>query len=79
VRQRLARLIDGLASDPRPAGSRALRLPDSNPAPDWSLHRLRLDDWRVIYAIHEPLAEVVVLRLRRRPPYDYEDLERLLA
>jgi mRNA interferase RelE/StbE len=43
------------------------------------VRRLRLDKWRVVYAITEEDKAVDVLAVRKRPPYDYSDLEKLLA
>jgi len=43
------------------------------------VRRLRLDDWRIIYTVNEELRQVQVLTIRRRPPYDYSDLEALLG
>ncbi len=43
------------------------------------VRRLRLEQWRVIYIIDEAWTEVGVLAVRKRPPYNYEDLAVLLA
>ena len=43
------------------------------------LRRLRLDRLRIVYAISDKERIVDVLAVRKRPPYDYSDLERLLA
>jgi mRNA interferase RelE/StbE len=75
VRQRIRRAIDGLARNPRPDGSKAL----STPEPERELRRLRLDRWRIVYAITEAEEAVDILAVRRRPPYDYGDLEALVA
>ncbi len=75
VRQRARRAVDGLAANPRPSGSRRLRLPRL----DLSVWRLRLDKWRILYAISEADKAVDVLAVRTRPPYDYGDLGRLLS
>jgi len=37
-----------------------------------------LDRWRIIYVIDEVDLRVHVLAVRKRPPYDYGDLEQLL-
>lgn len=82
VRHRIGRGIDGLAQDPRPAKSRQLRLAE-DPAPDdlaaWEVRRLRVESYRIVYAISEAWKEVAVLAVEKRPPYDYDDLERLVA
>jgi mRNA interferase RelE/StbE len=75
VRQRVRRAVDALAANPRPHRSRMLDVPDLWP----ELHRLRLDRWRIVYAISEEERVVDVLAVRKRPPYDYGDLENLLA
>ena len=74
MRQRVRRAIGALADNPRPAGSKELDIPDI----ESELHRLRLNRWRIVYAITEADKAVDVLAVRRRPPYDYEDLEKLL-
>lgn len=42
------------------------------------LRRIRLDSWRLVYAVSSSENWVWVLAVRRRPPYDYEDLEGLV-
>lgn len=81
VRQRIRRQIDRLAHDPRPPKSRQLQFPESVPdvaRESWEVRRVRIEDWRVIYGIHEGRKEVAVLKVAQRPPYRYEDLEQLL-
>jgi mRNA interferase RelE/StbE len=63
-----------LAENPRPAKSKALNLPDL----PVEVRRLRLERWRIIYAITVADDAVDVLAVRKRPPYDYGDLENLL-
>jgi mRNA interferase RelE/StbE len=75
MRQRVKRAVRALADDPRPSGSRTLDVPDF----DRELRRLKLDNWRVVYAVTEAEAAVDVLAVRKRPPYDYGDLETLLS
>jgi mRNA interferase RelE/StbE len=74
IRQRVKRSIGDLAVDPRPAHSKALNVPEL----DCELRRLRVDRWRVVYAVTEDDKTVDILALRKRPPYDYGDLESLL-
>jgi mRNA interferase RelE/StbE len=74
VRQRVKRAIRELADKPLPKGSRELDLPDFENNLCW----LRLDNWRVIYAVTESENTVDVLAVRKRPPYDYGDLQDLL-
>ena len=75
VRQRVRRALDAFADNPRPPGSKKLDLPEL----DCNLWRLRLDKWRIVYAISEAEKAVDVLAIRKRPPYDYGDLGKLLS
>jgi mRNA interferase RelE/StbE len=45
---------------------------------DRQLFRIRLVNWRIIYAVTESENAVDVLAVRKRPPYDYGDLGQLL-
>jgi mRNA interferase RelE/StbE len=78
MRQRVKRVIDSLAEEPRPPGSIELSgvvLLQANV----TAHRLKLEKWRIVYAINETEKLVDVLAVRQRPPYDYGDLDELLA
>ena len=79
VRQRVRRAVKALADDPRPPKSRSLTPPAGVDLGDLELRRLRIERWRVVYVIDEEWELVTVLVVRKRPPYDYEDLEELLA
>jgi mRNA interferase RelE/StbE len=59
VRRRVARKIDALASDPRPADSTKLEGEDG-------LYRVRTGDYRIIYAVHDEVLLVVVVRIGHR-------------
>ncbi len=74
VRQRVVRAVRALAEIPRPPESRSLDVP--NVAIE--VRRIRLDRWRVIYTIDPEWHEIIVYAVRKRPPYDYGDLETLL-
>ena len=75
VRQRVRHAIDALADNPRPPRSKELDVPDL----ESELHRLRLDRWRIVYAITERDNAIDILAVRKRPPYDYGDLAELIA
>ena len=76
VRHRVKRTLNDLAAHPRPANS--LELSDAGtPRPGVKLHRIRIEKWRIIYAIDDEEMIVDVLAVRQRPPYDYEDLDEL--
>lgn len=74
IRQRVRKEIGDLANDPRPPQSKALNVHDIAV----ELRRLRLDKWRVLYAITEADKTVDVFAVRKRPPYDYSDLGELI-
>ena len=77
MRQRVKRAIDGLRENPRPP--RSIELDTSGlPEVEAELRRLRIERWRIVYAITEAEMFVDVLAVRKRPPYDYGDLEQLL-
>ena len=78
MRQRVKRAVDDLAENPHPPDSQALKLPEEIET-EAELWRLRLDKWRIVYAITEADNAIDVLAVRKRPPYDYGDLEALLA
>ncbi len=46
--------------------------------PGVELRRLRMDLWRIIYAVNDDEGWVWALAVRRRPPYDYRDLPDLV-
>jgi mRNA interferase RelE/StbE len=75
VRQRVKRFIDDLKDDARPAHTKRLETTQTV----LEVRRLRLDDWRVLYAVNEELKQVQVFAIRQRPPYDYADLGDLLS
>ena len=74
VRQRVRCVITSLAEEPRPHASQALDVADLDVPPGVEFRRLRLEWWRLVYAVNEAAGWVWILGLHRRPPYDYEDL-----
>ncbi|MBX2999984.1 MAG: type II toxin-antitoxin system RelE/ParE family toxin [Caldilineaceae bacterium] len=74
MRQRVRQTINDLQIEPRPSQSKRLDTP--NPVLD--LRRIRLERWRIVYAIGEDEELIDILAVRKRPPYDYGDLEQLL-
>lgn len=74
MRQRVRKAIDALAENPRPSKSKELVVSGL----DAEVRRLRLDRWRIVYAVTETEGVIDVLAVRMRPPYDYGDLESLL-
>ena len=59
VQERIAERVDRLATDPRPHGSIKLKGEDD-------LYRIRVGDYRVIYAIRDDELIVLVLRVGHR-------------
>lgn len=77
IRQRVKRAIDALAENPRPSGS--IQLSDlAVPKRDVTAHRLKIEKWRILYAVDAQDGVIDVLAVRQRPPYDYGDLTELL-
>ena len=76
VRQRVRRAVLSLQDDPRPSQGKCM---EYDLGPQQELWRLRLDAWRVVYLIDQEWGQVYVLAVRKRPPYQYEDLTALLA
>lgn len=79
VRQQVKRALDNLADEPRPPKSRDLDLVGWDVPPGVELRRLRLDPGRIVYAVNDDEGWVWALAVRRRPPYDYDDLSELIA
>ena len=75
MRQRVKRAIDELEDNPHPAGSKRLEIPETIPVEVW---RIRLEKWRIVYMITEIEKIIDVVAVRRRPPYDYGDVQTLL-
>ena len=59
VQARAVARIEALEAEPRPAGFKKLRGHDE-------VYRIRVGDYRVVYAIYDDLLEVHVLRVRHR-------------
>lgn len=78
VRQRMRRIIEELTEDPRPSASRALNSPAMALPTTIEVRRFRLDRWRLIYAVCDSEQWVWLLAVRQRPPYDYQDLHKLI-
>lgn len=76
-RHRLRKLIRALSEEPRPSNSKLLdfRMEEGE------ARRIRVDRWRIVYAVIENSFEkrVAVVTVRRRPPYDYDDLPYLFT
>ncbi len=78
VRQRLRRVLDGLIVAPRPANGRRLVLAEDETPAGVEIWRVRLDRWRIVYAVNDADRWVHVLGIYRRPPHDYGDLPDLI-
>lgn len=79
VRQRVRRAIGALAATPRPPESVSMDTAGLELRSDVELRRIRMERWRIIYAVCDEERWVWVLAVRRRPPYDYDDLPDLIA
>ena len=72
ARRLLISTIDGLQKNPRPHNSKLLILAGTTT----EIRRLRLGRWRILYLIIDE--QPLVLAIRIRPPYNYEDLQLLI-
>jgi mRNA interferase RelE/StbE len=59
VRRRIARKIDALATQPRPADATKLEGEEG-------LYRVRVGDYRIIYSVHDDVLLVLVVRIGHR-------------
>ena len=57
--EKIGKVIDKLADDPRPFGYKKL-------VDEESLYRVRVGNYRIIYEVHDEVCLIVVLRLARR-------------
>lgn len=79
IRQRVRRAINALSAVPRPPESTAMDIADLELRAGVELRRIRMERWRIVYAVCDEEQWVWVLAVRRRPPYDYNDLPELIA
>jgi len=79
VRQRVKRIFDDLTGNPYPSNSKALNVAGLEIHPNVEIRRVRLEQWRVLYAVNEQEHWVWVLGIYRRPPYQYEDLQKIIS
>ena len=74
LRQRVKQAITNLAIQPRPHRSEILDISELDVPKNVELRRIRIDKWRLIYAVNDKEQWVWVWGIRERPPYDYQDL-----
>lgn len=66
--ERVVPVIRALAAEPRPRGARKVRGP---------IYRVRVGDWRVVYAVFDRDQLVVVGKVARRSERTYRDVDDL--
>ena len=76
VRQRIRHAILELRANPFPPAGKRLATSLGNNRECW---RIRIERWRVLYVIDSMNEQILVVAVRRRPPYQYEDLDTLLS
>jgi mRNA interferase RelE/StbE len=74
IKQRVKREVSSLADHARPSNSIALKITEA----EYELRRIRLERWRIVYSVVERGMIIDILTVRKRPPYNYEDLENLI-
>ena len=62
--EKIKKIIDSLAKDPRPFGYKKL-------VDEEDLYRIRVGNYRIIYEIHDRVLLIVVLRVARRSEDTY--------
>jgi mRNA interferase RelE/StbE len=72
IRRKLIVEIDKLDNLPRPSNSKRLSLANETR----EIRRLRVGNWRIIYLLRK--GQPIILGIRKRPPYNYEDIEALV-
>ena len=60
--------IQSLGNTPRPSGVRKLRGP---------IYRVRVGDWRIIYAVFDKDQLVIIGKVARRPEHTYDKVDEL--
>ncbi len=80
VRQRVIRTLRVLEQEPRPHNSRSLDTAKAGAELEAGadLRRIRIASWRIVYLVEEEWRLVSVLAIRKRPPYQYDDLDELI-
>lgn len=58
--KKVIKVIDKLASDPKPSGVKKLKASDEN------LYRVRSGDYRIVYAVADEIKIVNIRRIRHR-------------
>ena len=66
--ERISAAVQELGENPRPHGVRKLRGP---------IHRIRLGDWRIIYAVFDKDRLVLVGKIARRSERTYDKVDEL--
>ena len=79
IRQRVKRILNSLGADPRPNASKVLDIAELELPFAIEIRRLRLEHWRILYAVNDREGWVWVLGIHKRPPYQYEDLQELIS
>ena len=66
--ERIVAAIRSLREDPRPKGNRKLRR---------NTYRIRVGDWRIIYAVFDKDKLIIVGKVARRSEHTYDKLDEL--
>jgi mRNA-degrading endonuclease RelE of RelBE toxin-antitoxin system len=81
MRQRVIGLLKALKEEPRPHNSKRMDITKlgGELSLNLELYRIRIESWRILYTLEEELQLLTILAIRKRPPYQYDDLLELLA
>lgn len=80
IRQRVLRSLRALEQESQPHTSQPLNLDKAGLVleTDIEVRRVRIENWRIVYAVEIEIGLITVLAVRRRPPYKYDDLDDLI-
>jgi len=73
-------MLRALEQEPRPHNSQPLDTAEAGIElePGVELCRIRIASWRIVYLVEEEWNLLSVLAVRKRPPYQYDDLDGLM-
>lgn len=79
IRPLVFKELKSLERNAQPHTSKGMRSTQKFKIPESiELRRIRIDRWRIVYVVEKESSLITVLAIRKRPPYQYEDLAKLL-
>jgi mRNA-degrading endonuclease RelE of RelBE toxin-antitoxin system len=80
IRQRVKRLVSGLTKEPRPANSQSLDTKDLDLPDAVEMRRIRLERWRILYAVNDldGWVWIFILPQKHKPTNNFRQKRRKL-